>query len=284
MITVGSITREQASRTFNFLADVFPGRRTAIRDLTHGAPEFVFWIYPDGRLHDARRSHRANLPRGHEHIVDDEPDYGGFLRGRVVRYAGYQLVVVYCRAEALATATPSLRQLLTGLDQMPMPIDESALVVSDNADIYGTFADLWERTYSTERFTPQIVRYLEMFRSGNADDAFHGLLESDHDILPELMAVFRSEQDGGVREFLVRVIWKLGERSVIPFLGEVLSDNEALVWRQALDGLVSLATPAALDVLRAARARQFATQREAEEFRRWLEEAIEHAGTEGQSG
>lgn len=65
-----------------------------------------------------------------------------------MRYAGHQLVVVYCRPEALATATPSLRQLLTGLDQMPMPIDDSALVVSDNADIYGTVADLWERTYS----------------------------------------------------------------------------------------------------------------------------------------
>jgi hypothetical protein len=148
VITVGSISRDQASQTFDFLAEGFRGRRSAIRDLTHGTPEFVFWIYPDGRLHDARTSHRANPPRGYEHILSDEPDYGGFLRGRVVRYAGQQLIAVYCRSQALASATPSLRQFLTGLEQMPIPIDDSGLVVSDNADIYGTVADLWERTYS----------------------------------------------------------------------------------------------------------------------------------------
>jgi hypothetical protein len=151
MITVGSISREQAAQTFDFLAEGFHGRRAAIRDLTHGAPEFVFWIYPDGRLHDARTSHKANPPRGYEYIVNDEPDYGGFLRGRVVRYGGQQLVAVYCRPAALATSTASLRQLLTGLEQMPIPIDDSALVVSDNADIYGSISDLWERSYSDEQ-------------------------------------------------------------------------------------------------------------------------------------
>lgn len=150
MITMGSISREQAAATFDFLAEYYRGRRRAIRELTHGTPEFVFWIHPDGRLHNARTSHRAHPPRGFEHIVQDEPDYGGFLRGRVVRYGGWQLIAVYCRPEALASATPSLRQLLTGLEQMPMPIEDSALVISDNADIYGTVADLWERTYARE--------------------------------------------------------------------------------------------------------------------------------------
>jgi hypothetical protein len=150
MITIGSVDRTSAAATFEFLAEGFRGRRTAIRDLTHGAPEFVFWIYPDGRLHDARTSHRANPPRGYEHILDDEPDYGGFLRGRVVRYGTQQLIAVYCRSEALASPTASLRQFLIGLDQMPIPIDDSALVISDNADIYGTVSDLWNRTYSNE--------------------------------------------------------------------------------------------------------------------------------------
>jgi len=145
MLTVGSISRQDAARTFAFLAEGFRGRRNAIRDLTHGAPEFVFWIYPDGRLHDAKTSHRSNPPRGYEHILKDEPDYGGFLRGRVVRQSDAQLVVVYCRPEALAARTPSLRQLLKGLDQMPLPIDDNALVISDNGDIYGDIVDLWER-------------------------------------------------------------------------------------------------------------------------------------------
>jgi hypothetical protein len=29
---------------------------------------------------------------------------------------------------------------------MPVPIDDEALVISDNADIFGTVADLWKRS------------------------------------------------------------------------------------------------------------------------------------------
>ncbi len=104
MITVGSVSREQATQWFDFLAPDYRGRRTAIRDLTHGIPEFVFWIYPDRRL--------------------------------------------YCREEALAGSGPAVGQLLDALEQMPMPIEDTALVISDNADIYGTVIDLWDRRYS----------------------------------------------------------------------------------------------------------------------------------------
>jgi hypothetical protein len=145
MITVGSILRETAAEKFPFLADHYPGRRNAIRELTHRDPEFVFWIFSDGRLHDARRSHRDNVPRGYEYILRDEPDYCGFLRGRVVRLNGNQLIVVYCRPEALAKAGTSVEQFLRGLERMPIPIDDEALVVSDNADIYGTVVDVAQR-------------------------------------------------------------------------------------------------------------------------------------------
>lgn len=131
-----------------------------------------------------------------------------------------------------------------------------------------------------QRIAPQISHYLEMFRSGDADNSFHGLLELDRDILPELMAVFRSTQDIRLREMLVAVIWGYREQSVIPFLREALFDTEPRIWREALNGLVSLASPAALDVLCEARTRRFLTQRETEEFRRWVDEAISQAETE----
>lgn len=149
MITVGSVSREQAAQWFDFLSPDYRGRRTAIRDLTHGIPEFVFWVYPDGKLHDARRSHRSCPPPGFEHILDDEPDYGGFLRGRVVRHLDHQLIAVYCRESALAAPGPAVGQLLDGLEQMPMPIEDAALVISDNGDIYGTVRDLWDRRYQS---------------------------------------------------------------------------------------------------------------------------------------
>lgn len=145
MLTVGSVTREEAARRFPFLAATVSGRRRRIKEFTHRDPVFVFWIHPDGRLHDARRSHRDNVPRGHEHILRDEPDYGGFLRGRVASEGADQLVVVYCRPEALAAPGPSLEQLLAGLAQLPVPLLDTALVVSDNGDLYGSVADLHDR-------------------------------------------------------------------------------------------------------------------------------------------
>lgn len=145
MFDLGSVSRDEASRLFSFLAPRLRGRRAALRAFTHRDPDFVFWIAPDGALHDARDSHLANPPKGHEHIVHDAPDYGGFLRGRVASSDEAQLVVVYCRSEALATAGAPLAQLLKGLAALPVPLSEGALVVSDNADLYGTVADLEQR-------------------------------------------------------------------------------------------------------------------------------------------
>ena len=145
MIATGSISRDTAAESFPFLAAKYRGRRTAIKEFTHADPDFVFWIFPDGRLHDAKDSHLRNTPRGFAHILNDEPDYGGFLRGRVATRDDRQLIVVYCREEALATAGPQLTQFLRGIDALPIAIREDALVISDNADIYGTIVDLYDR-------------------------------------------------------------------------------------------------------------------------------------------
>lgn len=135
MITVGSVTRERAAERFPFLAARYPGRRAAIKEFTHRDPDFVFWIFPDGRLFDARDSHLRNIPRGHEHIVRDEPDYGGFLRGRAATLGEDQLIVVYCRSEALAAPGEKRTQFLRGIERIPVLLREDALVISDNGDI-----------------------------------------------------------------------------------------------------------------------------------------------------
>ena len=145
MITVGSVTREEAAERFPFLAEKYPGRRREIKEFTHRDPDFVFWIYPDGRLHNARDAHAKNVPRGFEHILKDEPDYGGFLRGRLASLLDQQLIVVYCREEALASAGVKLTQFLLGLSQIPVLVRDETLVISDNGDLYGTVADLKAR-------------------------------------------------------------------------------------------------------------------------------------------
>src|SRR5262245_43265713 len=71
-------------------------------------------------------------------------------------------------------------------------------------------------------FASQVADYLSRYRRGDREAAFFGLLETDHAILPELVAAFRSESDSRVRAFLVEVIWLHRQQSVIPFLGEAL--------------------------------------------------------------
>lgn len=142
MITVGSVSRDAAASKFYFLQKNIKGRRKAINEVTHSNPEFVFWIYPDGRLFDAKNAHIRNYPKGYAWILDDEPDYGGFLRGRVARSLDGQFVAVYCRSEALAYDAKKIGQFLDGISQLPIPLEEDALIVSDNGDIYGTIRDM----------------------------------------------------------------------------------------------------------------------------------------------
>ncbi len=142
MITAGSISREEATNSYPFLAKKYPGRRKAIKEFTHRDPDFVFWIYPDGSIFDARNAHRKNIPKGYDYILKDEPDYGGFLRGRVATLGNNQLIVVYCLKEALSTNKLKIKQFLKGVSDVPVPLKKEVLVISDNGDIFGTLNDL----------------------------------------------------------------------------------------------------------------------------------------------
>jgi hypothetical protein len=73
---------------------------------------------------------------------------------------------------------------------------------------------------------------------------------------------------------LVRVAWERRDSSALPFLGEALNQLQEEVWQQALDGLVALASPEALETLRRARSRDRQDDTAARRFRLWLEEAI----------
>lgn len=144
LVTTGSVSREDAARELPFLSKRYPGRRNAIRDITHADPALVFWISPEGQFIDARDGHLRNPPRGFEHILRDEPHYGGFLRGRVAWFDEQQFVAVYVPSDALVGG-PALTQFLRGVARFPIPLSPEALVISDNGDLYGTVADLNDR-------------------------------------------------------------------------------------------------------------------------------------------
>lgn len=125
-----------------------------------------------------------------------------------------------------------------------------------------------------EAISERIAYYLQRYRDGDGG-AFHSLIEMDHCVIPELITKFRNEPDASLREFIVEIIWQHRDPLAIPFLGEALQDSEPAVWKEAIDGLVTLASPAALKELHAAKGRHFASKSDAEEFRGWIDEAIQ---------
>lgn len=120
-----------------------------------------------------------------------------------------------------------------------------------------------------------VTYYLELARSGFRDEAFHGLRELSHDALPVMQSAYHNEHDPNIRELLVEAIWQHRQSSVIDFLLDALRHPDARVWKQALDGLVALASPAAIQALRSVWDRETDSERRA-----WFEEAIDQAGEE----
>jgi len=81
------------------------------------------------------------------------------------------------------------------------------------------------------------------------------LIELGPQIIPTVATLFRQEHDASVRVTLVKVAWRTDSSDAIPLLTEALNDVEPGVWKEALDGLVSLGGPDALEVIRQARRR-----------------------------
>jgi hypothetical protein len=111
-------------------------------------------------------------------------------------------------------------------------------------------------------------------RHGNRDNAFHSLIEADPAIVPLLIDEFRREPDATFRDALLRVIAEFRLPDTVPFFAERLFDAH---WKAGLDFCVAQASPDALNALEGARARTFDSQRETDDFRAWLEEAITQA-------
>jgi HEAT repeat protein len=113
---------------------------------------------------------------------------------------------------------------------------------------------------------------LELAKAGHREAAFRRLLDLGEEAIPRLAEAYRAESDPGVRNLLVEVIWQLRSPSSIEFLGEALQDPNPEVWKQALDGLATLASPESLQILESARDRVGVVD---DDFRSWVEGAIE---------
>jgi HEAT repeat protein len=116
-----------------------------------------------------------------------------------------------------------------------------------------------------------ISSYLDWARAGNREAALQGLTDLGEAAIPRLVNAYRAEADPAIRALVVEAVWQLRSHASIEFLGEALQDPAPEVWRQALDGLVTLATPQSLRILEAARD---AVRVPDEGFHTWVKGAI----------
>jgi HEAT repeat protein len=122
--------------------------------------------------------------------------------------------------------------------------------------------------------TKYVDFYLEKLRQGEFEIAFHSLIEAGRSIIPHLTNAFRNERSPSVRAELVNIIWNYRQPDTADFLAEALSDPDPKVWKSALDGLVTLASPSALQILETSSNRELLNKKQSDEFRKWVREAI----------
>ena len=90
------------------------------------------------------------------------------------------------------------------------------------------------------RANDTVEYYLEMWRSGDADNAFHGLIEGDCAIVPRLVKLYDNCADSELQIFLIDVISEFRLESSVDFLTAALRSEVSQLWQRALDGLVMM--------------------------------------------
>src|SRR5260370_28977495 len=101
----------------------------------------------------------------------------------------------------------------------------------------------------------QTEYYLDEAENGDFDAAYHGLIELPSHLLPDLEEAYRGEADPEIRALIVEAVWQHRSPASIDFLAGAFEDPHPDVWKQALDGLVCLASPESRKVLELAKSR-----------------------------
>src|SRR5258706_4147045 len=94
----------------------------------------------------------------------------------------------------------------------------------------------------------RIAPLLAQLGGPSTDAAVHSLTEL-REALPLLLEEYHRESDAERRRLLIHCIWQYRDPGVIPTLAAALDDANDRVWRESLDGLVTLGTGEALVIL-----------------------------------
>jgi len=115
-------------------------------------------------------------------------------------------------------------------------------------------------------------RYLSKLASPGWDDE-DPRLDYGSTALPYFIKAFHEQRDDQLQARLVRIIWHFRDPSALEVLGIALSDSNDDVWKDALDGIVTLNAERGMAILQ--EAREAARVADNKDKLSWIEEAIE---------
>ena len=137
-----------------------------------------------------------------------------------------------------------------------------------------------QQTTMTREFVALVTHYLLEWGSSRWATAYHSLIELGPPVLPELAARFAESRDVAFRAVLVELARHVRSPDALPLFSTALQDDSPEVWKQALDGLVALASPAAIALLEQAMGRTPPGRTEVAEWQSWIQEALQQARVE----
>src|SRR5262249_26726196 len=133
------------------------------------------------------------------------------------------------------------------------------------------------RDPGARRLSALVDHYLREWDSREWAAAYHALVELGPDVLPVLQERLSETNDGALRAALVQVARQMRSAQAVPLFEAALRDAEPEVWKEALDGLVVLASPAAVAVLAAALDADPPGRTSPEDWQAWGREALVQA-------
>src|SRR5262245_50349331 len=119
--------------------------------------------------------------------------------------------------------------------------------------------------------------YVESIRAGDFETGSFGLLDIP-DALELLIDEANRPENRSIRAALTKVIWEYRRPEAIGFLGNALDDPDPNVWKEALDGLVTIDGPESAQCIMATLARVKDGLIQNGLSVDWLEEALEQIG------
>lgn len=117
-----------------------------------------------------------------------------------------------------------------------------------------------------------VSHYIAEARKGKLEEAFHGLIEQDSDIVTYLEKAYKEDTSTVIRILLLQAVAQYRCQSSISFLEAALQDSETEIWKESLNGLTLISGVESLSTL----THSLDIMSERDQIRaEWIKEAIE---------